>query len=87
MIEKVFEFICILGIIGVIGGPVFNYFTGYSCTKIAEIYNTESKYSIWTGCYIKNGDKFVTEQQFKDLQIPNSVYGNAQFNVNIKDSK
>ena len=84
MIEKILESICILGIIGIIGGGMFNYFTGYSCTKTAEIYNTESKYSIWTGCYIKNGDKFVTEQQFKNLQIPNAVYGNAQFDVNIK---
>lgn len=42
-------------IVAVVNTPIY-FAMDYSCSKKAEMLNTEYKYSYWTGCWVKDND-------------------------------
>lgn len=55
-----------------------------TCSVYKNIYQTETYFSWVAGCYVKYDDKFLPRQTFDTMQTPNTQFGNAEFNVNIK---
>ena len=78
------------GILGALAGGLCSIFflvNGFSkqqCEKYTKLAGIEGIWSISTNCLVKSNGKILTLSQYVRLQVPNTVYGNAEQNIKVK---